>query len=82
MYAPVFKVVNLGITLVLDLTGALMAFMVLSWIAKRIDYMAKGAYKNRLVFKFLNRNSFTIYLFHQQVIYGVITLLNIGRCHR
>lgn len=47
-----------------------MAFTVLNVLAESINFNA-----NRL-YLFFEKNNFTIYLFHQQIIYLVITLLN------
>ena len=50
--------------------------MVLSRVTEKIEKKTGGNYKNNKIYKFLTHNNFTIYLFHQQVIYEAITLLN------
>ena len=75
-YTIIFKALKLCSLLLLHLVGALMAFMLFSRMEKSIDQRTKGDYKNARFYRFLNQQNFTIYLFHQQVIYGVITLLN------
>ena len=66
----VFKLVRLCVEAILHVVGALMAFSVLKWIANRVDW------KKNSVFMLLSKHNFMIYLLHQQIIYGVITLFN------
>lgn len=66
----VFKLVRLCVEAILHVVGALMAFGVLGWIANRVDW------KKSRVFMLLSKHNFIIYLLHQQIIYGVITLFN------
>ncbi len=65
-----YKLINIGIEFILHVIGCLMTFIILSQIASKIKYE-----KNK-VYLFLKKNNFTIYLFHQQVIYWTITLFN------
>lgn len=66
----VFKLVRLCVEAILHVVGALMAFGVLGWIANRVDW------KKNSVFMLLSKHNFMIYLLHQQIVYGVITLFN------
>lgn len=66
----VFKFVRLCVEAILHVDGALMAFSVLKWIANRVDW------KKNSVFLLLSKHNFMIYLLHQQIVYGVITLFN------
>lgn len=66
MYA---KILNIGFSFALNIVGAVMAFVILQQIASRINW-------NNGKFKFLSRHTMIIYLFHQQVIYFCIILLN------
>lgn len=66
----IFKLLSLGTDLLLHLIGALMAFVLLDALAQKIRYE-----ENRC-FRFLEEHNFVIYLFHQQLIYGVLYLLN------
>lgn len=59
---------SLGVSFVLHIVGAVMAFVILQQIASRINW-------NNGKFKFLARHTMIIYLFHQQVIYFCIILL-------
>jgi len=66
----IFSVLNLGLTFLLNIVGALMAFIVLQKIANCVNW------KESKVFAFLSARSMPVYLFHQQVIYFTITWLN------
>ena len=65
-----FRITGIAVELLLHIIGAIMAFTVLNWIANRINW------KENKIIVLLHKHNFTIYLFHQQVIYAVITLLN------
>lgn len=66
----VFKMIRAGLAMVLHAVGAVSAFVILNRVAETVSY------KNSKVFHFLNKYNFTIYLFHQQIIYCVISALN------
>ena len=68
--ATIIKLFNLGFTFLLHIIGALMAFVVLQKLANRMNW------KESKVFTLLSKNSMPVYLFHQQVIYVFISLLN------
>ena len=68
--ATIMKLINLGLTFLLHIIGALMAFVVLQKLANRVNW------KESKVFTLLSKNSMPVYLFHQQVIYVFISLLN------
>lgn len=68
--ATIIKLINLGLSFLLHIIGALMAFVVLQKLANRVNW------KESKVFSFLSKNSMPVYLFHQQVIYVFISLLN------
>lgn len=68
--ATIIKLLNLGFTFLLHIVGALMAFVVLQKLANRVNW------KESKVFSLLSKNSMPVYLFHQQVIYVFISLLN------
>lgn len=68
--ATIIKLINLGLTFLLHIIGALMAFVVLQKLANRVNW------KENKVFTLLSKNSMPVYLFHQQVIYVFISLLN------
>lgn len=65
----VFKLARLCVEVLLHIVGALMAFGVLGRMAERINT------KNKVMF-LLEEHNFTVYLLHQQIIYGMITLFN------
>lgn len=65
-----FTILHLALEFVAHIAGALMAFFTLQKLADRLPWQ-----ENRLV-GLLKRNAMTIYLFHQQVIYCVLALLN------
>lgn len=64
------KVINYFIMLCLNISGALLSFFLLGEIAEKINY------HDSCIYIFFSKYFFTIYLFHQQIIYGVIILLN------
>jgi len=66
----IFKVARLGLNLCVHIVGAIMAFLILSSIAEKLNL------KDKKIYEFLKENSFTIYLFHQQIIYITIMVLN------
>ncbi|MBE5887892.1 MAG: acyltransferase [Lachnospiraceae bacterium] len=71
----IFAILAKGIALMLHSVGAIMAFVILNRLAcwlnkKQIDYEGNSLYN------FLYKHSFGIYLFHQQIIYFVINILN------
>ena len=59
----IFKVVNMGLTIVLKVVGSIMAFMVLQAIARLVNW------NNSSLFKEFTSKYMTIYLLHQQIIY-------------
>ena len=63
------KVFNFGLNFALHIVGAIMAFVILQKIANTINT------HNRF-WDFLSKHSMGIYLFHQQIIYICIYLLN------
>lgn len=67
------RIVNYGMRIIRHVIGSIMGFVVLLYCAKKIDYY------NCSIFQFLKEQNISIYLFHQQWIYCVITLLN-GKC--
>jgi len=66
----VFKLLYQGFDFLLHIVGAVMAFVVLQKIADLIKW------KERKTIGFLGKNSMPIYLFHQQIVYVFIVLLN------
>ena len=56
--------------MLLHIIGAVMAFTTLNAFSGKINF------KTNRLYLFFEKNNFTIYLFHQQIIYLVITLLN------
>lgn len=66
----IFKLINLISFYGAHVFGALMAFFVLQCFASKVEW------KKNKVFMFLSKNSMTIYLFHQQIIYFTILWLN------
>jgi hypothetical protein len=65
-----FTLLKLGFEFLLHIIGAIMSFIILQKLADRIDW------KNSLLFGRLSKNSMTVYLFHQQIIYLLIYWLN------
>lgn len=66
----IFLLLRLGFEFVLQIVGALMAFVILQKIADRVRWQ-----ENR-VFTFLSKSSMPVYLLHQQVIYVCLYFLN------
>lgn len=66
----IWKCVSLPIALLLHIVGAVSSFIILTNIAEYVSI------EKSKVLSFLNVHSFNMYLFHQQIIYGIITLLN------
>ena len=66
----IIKLINIGMPVLLNVVGAVMAFMVLQWLAGMIRW------QDNRVFDGLQRYSMPVYLFHQQVVYWLIWLLN------
>lgn len=64
------KVVNMGLTIVLQVVGSIMAFVVLQSIARLVNW------NNSSLFKEFTSKSMTIYLLHQQIIYFTIYWFN------
>lgn len=64
------KILNVGIVFILHIVGAVMAYKVLQYIAEKVDW------KNNRMFISLSLYSMPMYLFHQQIIYFTIALLN------
>ena len=67
------KIFNRCLKIIRNVSGSLMAFYILLYLAEKIDY------KNKYIFQFLKEYNIVVYIFHQQIIWCVITLLN-GRC--
>ena len=68
--ATIIRLINLGLTFLLHIIGALMAFVVLQKLANRVNW------KESKVFSVLSKNSMPVYLFHQQVVYVFICQRN------
>ena len=66
----IMKAVSLGLRLLLHIVGAIMAWSVLQILAEHIHW------NNSKAFNLLSAYSMPMYLFHQQIIYFVITALN------
>ena len=66
----IFTLVGLMIGFLLNIIGAITAFLTLQKIANRVKW-----HKSR-VFSFISKNSMPVYLFHQQIVYVFIYLLN------
>ena len=64
------KIFNMGITFIVHIIGAIMAFTILQKIAEHTPW------RNSKIFTFLCKRSMPVYLFHQQVIYFFIYWLN------
>ena len=67
---PLFTLLQPALAFALHLLGALMAFFVLQRIAEKCHW------QQSCVFTFLSRNSMTVYLLHQQVVFVSIYFLN------
>lgn len=66
----IMKVLSLGVSLLLRMVGAVMAWSVLQTLAECIHWQESK------IFKGLSAYSMPMYLFHQQIIYFTITALN------
>lgn len=66
----IYNILNLGFTYLMNLAGSLMAFYVLRDISAKFDW------QNSKLFNILSNKTMIIYLFHQQIIYFTIILLN------
>ena len=64
------KAGGFGTSILLYVVGALTAFVILQKVASKINW------KENKVFSLFNKNSMTIYLFHQQVIYFTLEAFN------
>ena len=65
-----FKISGFGLTVILQLIGAVMAFLVLQKLADYVDW------KNNRLIKGFSQISMPIFLLHQQLIYFSISLFN------
>ena len=65
----VMKTVNIGCEFVVHIAGAIMAFALMQSIGSRID-------KQPGILSSLGKKSMPVYLFHQQIIYITIYMLN------
>lgn len=59
------KILHLIVNTIGRISGAIMAFLLLSYIASKIS-------QTNVVFKFISNLNFLIYLFHQQIIYVLL----------
>ncbi len=66
----IFTLVNYGINFLLHIVGALMSFVILQELANYVRW------ENSKLFNFFSKNSMSVYLLHQQVVYVLISLLN------
>lgn len=66
----IFKLINLISLYGAHVFGALMSFFVLQCFASKVEW------KKNKAFMLLSKNSMTIYLFHQQIIYFTILWFN------
>lgn len=66
----IFSMLYQGVSFLLHIVGAVMAFVVLQKLADCIKW------KENKLFRILTKNSMTVYLLHQQVIYVFLALLN------
>ena len=66
----VMKAASVGLGLLLHIVGAIMAWCILQMLANHVHW------QNSRVFNKLSVYSMPIYLFHQQIIYFTITVLN------
>lgn len=65
-----FTLIYMGLEFLLRIVGALMAFVVLQKLADRLMW------KDSKVFGVLSKNAMPVYLFHQQIVYVFLCLLN------
>lgn len=70
MDSSVIRLLSMGVSLLLNLVGAVMAFVVFQWLADKVPY------RSNKVMKFFTKMAMPIYLFHQQIIFILLTLLN------
>lgn len=66
----VYTVLSIVLNMLCNIVGAYMAFMVLNMLSRKTNW------RDNQLFKTLSRLSMPIYLFHQQIIYFVISGLN------
>lgn len=66
----IYTLLYLGFTYIMNIAGSLMAFYVLRDISAKFDW------QNSKLFNILSNKTMIIYLFHQQIIYFTIILLN------
>lgn len=71
----IFKLLTVGVSFGLHIVGAVGAFIVLGRIAHRLN-KTNPNYSSKRIYTFFETNSFSIYLFHQQVIYFAVDILN------
>jgi peptidoglycan/LPS O-acetylase OafA/YrhL len=70
MNGPMFTLLNLTMSFLLNVLGAVASFVVLQRIALHFEW------ENNRIFKSLKKISMTIYLFHQQIIYFFVYCFN------
>lgn len=68
--STIMKLLNLALTFGVCVVGSIMSFILLQKIAEKVTN------KGSRLLKLLNENSMSVYLFHQQLIYVFIYLLN------
>ena len=68
--AFIFKLLSIVFQYSTYIFGALMSFFVLQWLAEKVNW------RNNELFMTLAKQSMTIYLFHQQIIYFTISCFN------
>lgn len=66
----IFSLLSVGLNFLLHVAGALMAFFVLQKLANCVKW------KNSKIVSIFSKNSMTVYLLHQQIIYFVVFYLN------
>lgn len=66
----VFKLLSLILQYSVHVFGALMSFFVLQWMAEKVNW------RDNKFFAILSKQSMTIYLLHQQIIYYTISYFN------
>lgn len=69
MDSIIAKLLNLGLSFLMNIVGALMAFVVLQKIADKVNW-------NHKFFALFSKRSMVVYLLHQQIIYFFIYWLN------
>jgi hypothetical protein len=65
----IFKLIIPGVYLLLNVIGSVGVFVILQNIAVKIN-------TSKLIWRFGSKHSMTIYLFHQQLIYIILTVGN------